>query len=291
MPPSHRCGRNLDEGFKGISRLYRTPTLSMVCFLLSFLCVSTCPAFAQSHQVSDEVNPDSGVRLTLSSSSAEFYSGEVIPLDLAFTSASPKRYQINLARYDRSGRMNYEQFNVEPAEATRDPLRLYFSSIMAFLGGGLTNFAFLAPSPTVIHLNLNEWISFNRRGSFRVQVVCPRVSDRTATGYPMGGPVEVKSNWIELKITSPDHAWQQAQLARIRQTLDQMLAYVLRVDPKLAEPLIQRAIAARGPESNAGRHAIFTEIGPSCRSSPRTVGNQQPVRFLTPRLPTMRLAT
>jgi hypothetical protein len=40
-----------------------------------------------------------------------------------------------------------------------------------------------------------------------------------------------------------------------------MLAYVLRVDPETAEPLIERAIAARGPQSNACRHSIFTEIG------------------------------
>ena len=34
---------------------------------------------------------------------SQFYLGEVIPLELTFTSKMPKRYQINMARYDRSG--------------------------------------------------------------------------------------------------------------------------------------------------------------------------------------------
>jgi hypothetical protein len=42
---------------------------------------------------------------------------------------------------------------------------------------------------------------------------------------------------------------------------DKMLAYLLRVDPASARPLMERAIAARGTQSNACRHMLFTEIG------------------------------
>jgi hypothetical protein len=63
--------------------------------------------------------------------------------------------------------MNYERFIVEPRETNRDPLQSYFNSIAGFFGGGLTNFAFLVSSPTLIQLNLNEWVSLERVGDGR----------------------------------------------------------------------------------------------------------------------------
>jgi hypothetical protein len=182
--------------------------------------VSTSPIFAQAERTADEMKADSRVQLSISTKSTKFFSGEVIPLDLAFTSTTPKRYQINLARYDRSGRMNYEGFSVEPKEATRDPLQLYFNSIAGFMGGGLTNFEFLAASPTIIHLNLNEWVSLERAGTYRISVVSHRVSDSATSDHPMGESIEVKSNWIELRILSPDPSWQQEELSRIRGVLN-----------------------------------------------------------------------
>ena len=84
---------------------------------------------------------------------SQFYLGEVIPLDLTFTSKMPKRYQINMARYDRSGRMSYEQFSVDPDGSWGDPLRSYFNSSMGWMGGGLTGLEFLSESPTKISLD------------------------------------------------------------------------------------------------------------------------------------------
>ncbi len=42
---------------------------------------------------------------------------------------------------------------------------------------------------------------------------------------------------------------------------DTMLAYALRVDPQVADRLIERAVAARGEKDNACRHGLFSEIG------------------------------
>jgi len=116
--------------------------------------------------------------------------------------------------------MGYEQFIVEPKDETRDPLYLYFKSIAAFIGGGLTNFEFLSSSPTVFRLNLNEWVTFERPGTYRIQVVSHRVGDSANASGPWGEAVEVKSNWIELKIVASNANWQQETLARIRQALD-----------------------------------------------------------------------
>jgi hypothetical protein len=42
---------------------------------------------------------------------------------------------------------------------------------------------------------------------------------------------------------------------------DNALAYVLKVDPATAEPLIERAVEARGPNCNACRRGVLTGIG------------------------------
>jgi hypothetical protein len=82
-----------------------------------------------------------------------------------------------MARYDRSGRMSYEQFSVNPDGSWGDPLRSYFNSSMGWMGGGLTGFEFLSESPTKISLELNEWVQFNRAGKYRVTVQTSRVGE------------------------------------------------------------------------------------------------------------------
>ena len=217
----HFFGHDLEKADEEHPKRGRAHPQNWVFLVLCFLWASAASTFAQPSQTSEEKKTsESEVHLQVSTSSTQFYSGEVIPLDLAFTSAILKRYQINLARYDRSGRMGYEEFIAEPKEATRDPLYLYFHSSAGFMGGGLTNFEFLSSSPTTLHLNLNEWVSFDRPGTYRIQVVSHRVGDSANSNHPWGDGVELKSNWIELKIVAAAPSWQHQTLAEIRQALD-----------------------------------------------------------------------
>lgn len=187
-----------------------TACLGILCCRLTF--PRGCPGAASSKD-------DAGLRLCLSTDSRTYRRGQVILLKLSFTSSIPDRYEINLARYDRSGRMNYEQFLLYPKEGTSDPLQLYFSSIGGYLGGGLTSFKFLSTSPTVIPLDLNEWVRFDRPGTYRLAVVSCRVSDTRAGGSRCVKALDLKSNAITLQITTPDAGWQRAQVATIRETL------------------------------------------------------------------------
>jgi hypothetical protein len=162
---------------------------------------------------------DAGPQLHLAVSKTEFRCGEVIPLNLVFTSATPDRYQISLASYDRSGRMS-QQFLIDPKEGTSDPLQSYFNSAWGFLGGGLFSVKFLSPSPTTIQLDLNEWVRFDQPGTYRLTVLSQRVSDTRASDYPRNAGRELKSNPVELRITAADAAWQQVQFAQIVETLN-----------------------------------------------------------------------
>ena len=61
-----------------------------------------------------------------------FHVGEVIPIELTFTAALPDTYDLSTRNYDRSGRLNMEEFRVTPPG--RDPLAKYYAH-GAFMGG------------------------------------------------------------------------------------------------------------------------------------------------------------
>jgi hypothetical protein len=152
-----------------------------------------------------------------------YHVGERIPLELSFTGPENKQFEINMASYDRSGRMGYEDFNVAPATGWADPLRVYIGSSSGFMGGGLTGFGSLSAKPTVINLNLNEWVRFDQPGTYTVVVVSHRVSDvSTGRGSRFGlRSLSLTSNPIQLRIIPPTRAWQSAKLSSIVKELEE----------------------------------------------------------------------
>jgi hypothetical protein len=98
----------------------------------------------------------------------------VIPLELSFTSPTEKKYQLDLATYDRSGRLGEETFAIKPESGWVDPLYLYFHAYQGFIGGGLRGFEVLSSKPTLVPLELNEWVRFETPGQYRVTVTSTR---------------------------------------------------------------------------------------------------------------------
>ena len=144
------------------------------------------------------------LKVTLATNQREFHIGETIPLQLSFSSAVKDRYQLNMAQYDRGGRMNYERFIVSPAEGAVDPLPTNTGSM-----GGLTNFQFLTPEPWNLKLNLNEWLRFTQPGEYRLRIVSDRITIRDPSNQLGTSPVAARSNEITLKIVAADPAWQK----------------------------------------------------------------------------------
>ncbi|MGI4829352.1 MAG: hypothetical protein ACRYFU_14340 [Janthinobacterium lividum] len=141
-----------------------------------------------------------------------FRIGERIPLELSFTSSSVNRYEINLASYDRSGRLHSEQFNVNPTTGWKDPLAAYFAN--GYAGGGISSSVALSSTPQVIDLNLNEWVRFDQPGDYDVSVRSSRVS---VPGKP--GAVELRSNALKLHIVPATPEWQALRLNAALATL------------------------------------------------------------------------
>jgi hypothetical protein len=182
--------------------------------LLTFLPAS----FLQAQSDSANYPSDLQLRVRVRDGQTTFRIGEIIHLDLEFTSTSKDKYQLDTATYDRSGRLNAEEFAIQPGTGWDDPLSVYFHSYGAFMGGGLRGFAVLSSKPTEIHLELNEWVRFNAPGHYRLVVSSCRVS---RTRSPFGTPgFKVRSNEVNLTIVPASKDWQESTLNKAINILD-----------------------------------------------------------------------
>ena len=187
------------------------------------LLLSIIPSAAHAKNIATQKQAThaSGVTLHISTSKTTFYVGEVIPIDLNFSSSFPHRYLLNLASYDRSGRMNYDKFTVTPDTGWTDPLRSYFNSFAGFLGGGLSNSEFLSEKPAKISLQLNEWIQFTAPGKYSVTVESSRVGEySTNTANPSGEGTFVTSDTLFFTIVPATPEWQRATLQQALMDLE-----------------------------------------------------------------------
>jgi hypothetical protein len=109
----------------GLAKINRSVscTLRFLPFCIWMVCGElTC---AQELPEAGNKISESGPQLHPLSHQARFRAGELIPLELEVTSATSDCYQINLATYDRSGRMSYEDCStLRGAQATQFPLGL-----------------------------------------------------------------------------------------------------------------------------------------------------------------------
>lgn len=148
----------------------------------------------------------------------QFSQGEVIELELVFSSPEPETYTVSTRSYDRSGRLDIDKIRITPD--TRDPLRDYYTGLLGgFLGGGLSGSKNLGEEPYVYRMEINEWAAFDRPGRYTVEISSSRVTRRDS---PAGKrvPLELRSNRLEFEIVEADVAWQVRSLAEAVATLD-----------------------------------------------------------------------
>ena len=153
-------------------------------------------------------------QLELSTQQTTFHIGETIPLTLSLTGPDNKQFHVNTASYDRSGRMNLETFNLSPSAGWADPLADLFRGI----GGGMSGIGTLSSSPTIIPINLNEWVRFDQPGVYHLTVTSSRVA---AINAPFNSsPMALTSNPIELHIIPTTPEFQRTRLVSILARLE-----------------------------------------------------------------------
>jgi HEAT repeat protein len=159
---------------------------------------------------------ESHVSLTIgfAEGTSKFHVGEVIPVELSFKASTSDTYDMEMRNYDRSGRLNMEQFHVTPPG--RDPLERYYAT-GAFIGGGLGGPHALSGEPQAMQENLNEWVALDKPGHYSLYVTSGRVSRRMPD---KDEPVELRSNSLEFDVVAADPAWQQQTLTAAVTTLN-----------------------------------------------------------------------
>lgn len=110
----------------------------------------------------------------------QFRPGEIIPIELEFSSPIPERFAVDGATYDRSGRLTIDEFHVAPLDAITNPMLDYFASVGGYIGGGLRGIGVLGGQPFVVKLDLNDWFRFDRPA----QCGCPCGRGVSATRPP-----------------------------------------------------------------------------------------------------------
>jgi hypothetical protein len=112
---------------------------------------------------------DGAVSLTIrfEDLASRFHVGEVIPIELSFKASVEGPYEMETSNYDRSGRLDTEQFHVTPNG--RDPLQSYYFN-EGFMGGGLGRPRLLSTEPQIMREDLNEWVVLDRPGHYSVYV-------------------------------------------------------------------------------------------------------------------------
>ena len=169
------------------------------------------------------------VELRITAPKLKFYLGETIPLSLAFTAAAPRSFVADTRLQDRVGRLNHsEEFVADPEAAIEDPLRGLpgESGGMGGISGG--NAILSTEKAFVVERNLNEWVRFRARGTYRIYVRSRRVGQVTRSGlsedelrgFAASSAVETISNVLTLEIATAPPAWIADQIAAATAVLD-----------------------------------------------------------------------
>jgi hypothetical protein len=149
-----------------------------------------------------------------SGGTSTFHAGEVIPIELSFAASLPGAYNMDTRNYDRSGRLDMEQFHVTPPG--RDPLANYYAN-GAFIGGGLGSSRVLGDEPQVMQEDLNEWVALDDPGHYTLYVTTGRVSRRAPT---KDEPLQLHSNSLEFDVIAASPEWQEQTLSSAVSVLD-----------------------------------------------------------------------
>jgi hypothetical protein len=157
-------------------------------------------------------NPD-GLIFTISlGDKAQFHMGELIPIELRFSSTRLAALKAEMRNYDRSGRLNgIDDFVVSPADGVVDPL----ADVDFFgIGGGISMIPpVLGPKPAVVSLTLTDYRRFDQPGKYRLFVASNRVFSVGQSGASMfGSPTTATSEIVEFEILPFDAAWSSQKL-------------------------------------------------------------------------------
>jgi len=175
-------------------------------FALAIGCLSLLPIAAQQLKPAVEIRTAGG--------QTTFHMGERISIILSLTGPDNKKYGIDTASYDRSGRLTIDSFDATPATGWSDPLTQYFSR--GFMMGGLRGSEQLSSKPVTFTADLNEQIRFDQPGTYTINATSHRVGTiHGENSFPREPFLSILSNAIQIHIIPATPEWQAEKLRSI----------------------------------------------------------------------------
>lgn len=159
---------------------------------------------------------DVSIKLALVDPKASYQQGERIEVKLSFSTTRPGAYTVDLATYDRSGRLPSETFLLEPAADVVDPLAVYFESGGGMMGGGLRQIPVMEKETLEVTRTLNEHVRFLKPGRYTLRVVTDRVGNDHGPGL---GPL-LAADSVSFDVVATDPAWAAQTLKQALGVLD-----------------------------------------------------------------------
>jgi hypothetical protein len=164
--------------------------------------------------------PQVHATLRLTSGATQYRQGELISLDVQFTSNGPERF---VATVDVRNRWDIlvpaDDFQVTPAQGAVDPLASYetfFENDRRFsMRPAVFTFPGQMPLPVTIHRPLTDWLRFDQPGHYKVFLRTLRVSEASEAPSKPSRAFALDTNPVEFDIVPADPAWQDQELKEI----------------------------------------------------------------------------
>jgi hypothetical protein len=160
-------------------------------------------------------NPDDlKFELRLAGEVHAFHTGESIPLEMAFSSESDKKYYGSFS--NPTPEMGGQEPEVTPSEGL-----VHVKDLREGFGGSfLSSDGYLTRTPQTLHLDLSDWFRFTKSGHYSVRMKAQNIW-RITSKEEGGGrePITLESNAIEFDILAEDPAWVSTELAKIEEEL------------------------------------------------------------------------
>ncbi len=200
--------------------------------------------------------------IRLASDSTRFHVGEIIPIELSFSTSEPGAFICSSSDHDMLVRLGLEVFHVTPA--ARDPLEHYLPPA-DFPRDGIGEDIKLSDAPFTIEEDLNEYVAIDQPGHYSVYLTSTRV---TPVEHPKDR-LALQSNLLEFEVIPADPAWVQQTLTYALNTLD------ANSPPDPAASSDNSQSSARGSQT-ALRTLRYLETPQSIHAMVRSLGRSQP---------------
>jgi hypothetical protein len=160
--------------------------------------------------------PEVSFEISVANGQSEFREGEMIPLTATYSTGVQRKYAIEMAQTNSTGRdMGAEIVCVDPPAT--DPLSDHFLNSGM---GGISGSTDLSAEPRSFPVTVNDWVSL-RPGSYRVRVVGYRITqpDPDNPQAPRN-PLVMVSNEVSIDVAAAGKPWQARELASAESELD-----------------------------------------------------------------------